>query len=59
VLLYCFQYDPSRGRYSASILNVVRVGGLLTVGLLVAFILSMTLRPRVQAPPPGSEGTPS
>lgn len=59
VLLYCFQYDPSRGRYSASILNVVRVGGLLTVGLLVAFILSMTLRPRVRAPPPGSEGTPS
>ena len=59
VLLYCFQYDPSRGRYSASILNVVRVGGLLTVGLLVAFILSMTLRPRAQAPSSGPGGTPS
>ena len=59
VLLYCYQYDPSRGRYSASILNVVRVGGLLTVGLLVAFILSMTLRPRAQAPSSGPGGTPS
>ena len=46
VLLYCYQYDPSRGRYSASILNVVRVGGLLTVVGLVVFILSTTLKPR-------------
>jgi len=59
VLLYCFQYDPSRGRYSASILNIVRVGGLLTVAGLVAFILSTTLKPRGRARTSGPGGTPS
>jgi protein SCO1/2 len=55
VLLYCYQYDPTSGRYSASILNVVRVGGLLTVVGLVAFILSTTLKPRGRARPSGPE----
>ena len=27
LLLYCYQYDPQTGRYSASILNLVRAGG--------------------------------
>jgi protein SCO1/2 len=38
LLLYCYQYDPQTGRYSASILNVVRVLGALTVIGLVAFV---------------------
>ena len=32
VLLYCFHYDPATGKYTASILNFVRVGGVLTRG---------------------------
>jgi protein SCO1 len=43
VLLYCFQYDPHTGKYSVAILNVIRVFGVITVLLIVAFI-SYTLR---------------
>ena len=37
VLLYCFHYDPTLGKYGPTILNLVRLGGVLTmiaVGLL-------------------------
>ena len=27
ILLYCFHYDPAAGKYTASILNYVRIGG--------------------------------
>jgi protein SCO1/2 len=43
VLLYCYRYDPTRGRYAASVLRLVRLGGLLTVLALGSFIL-MSLR---------------
>ena len=46
LLLYCYQYDPQTGRYSASILNVVRLGGALTVLGLGAFILTATRKRR-------------
>jgi protein SCO1/2 len=46
VLLYCYQYNPQTGRYSASILNLVRLGGLLTVVGLVGFILTVSMRRR-------------
>ena len=49
LLLYCYQYDPPPGRYSASILNLVRLGGLLTVVGMIALILTMSLRSRRQA----------
>jgi protein SCO1/2 len=54
VLLFCFQYDPSRGRYSASILNIVRLAGVATVLAMAGFILSMTMSRRGEkSPPPG------
>lgn len=31
LLLYCFHYDPSTGKYGLAILNFVRLGGVLTV----------------------------
>lgn len=37
-LLYCFHYDPSTARYSASILRIIRLGGILTVFLIVGGI---------------------
>jgi len=49
VLLYCYQYNPQTGRYSASILNLVRVGGLLTIVALGGFILTATMRRRGRA----------
>jgi protein SCO1/2 len=30
-LLYCYEYDPSTGRYSLSILRLVRLGGIATL----------------------------
>jgi protein SCO1/2 len=39
LLMYCFQYDPSTARYSATILRIVRIGGLFTIFTIVAGIL--------------------
>jgi len=38
-LLYCFQYDPSTARYSATILGVMRIGAVLTMAALLFVIL--------------------
>lgn len=40
VLLFCFQYDPSTARYSATILGIVRLAGILTIAaMIVAFLI--------------------
>jgi len=39
VLLYCYQYDPSAAKYSASILKIIRLGAVLTILCLVGGIL--------------------
>lgn len=44
VMLYCFHYDPSNGKYGMAIMNVLRLGGLLTVGVLATFMLIMFRR---------------
>jgi protein SCO1/2 len=44
LLLYCFHYDPSSGRYGAVFMNIMRLGGVLTVGLIVGFIVLMRWR---------------
>ena len=44
LLLYCFHYDPSSGKYGAVFMNIMRLGGVLTVGLIVAFIVLMRWR---------------
>ena len=31
LLLFCYQYDPSKGRYSATVLTVLRMGGVITL----------------------------
>jgi protein SCO1 len=38
-LLFCYQYDPSSARYSASILSIIRLAGVMTILGLVAAIL--------------------
>ena len=52
LLLYCFQYDPSTARYSATILRVVRLGGIATILVMVAGIL--IFRRRDVRPAPGA-----
>jgi len=46
LLLFCYHYDPARGKYSAVALNLVRAGGVLTVGVFVAFVILMRRRER-------------
>ena len=44
LLLYCFQYDPSHGRYGAVFMNIMRLGAVLTVCFIGGFILLMRRR---------------
>ena len=44
VELYCFHYDPATGKYGLVIMNVLRLGGLLTLGALAAFMIVMFRR---------------
>jgi protein SCO1/2 len=44
VLLYCYHYDPSNGKYGLVVMNALRLGGLLTVGALISFMLFMFYR---------------
>ncbi len=39
ILLFCYHYDPSTARYSASILKIIRLGGVLTILCIVGAIL--------------------
>ena len=39
LLLMCFHYDPSTGRYNFAVMSAVRASGVLTVVSLLAFML--------------------
>ena len=52
VLLYCFQYDPETGRYSAAIFNIVRIAGLVTLLAMTGLFLSFSMRRRKKTSPP-------
>ena len=51
LLLYCFHYDPESGKYGLLVMNLVRLGGALTVLFIGGFILLM--RRREMHPPLG------
>jgi len=51
VLLYCFQYDPSTAHYSATILGIVRLGGILTIATMIVAFLIFRRRERAAAHP--------
>ena len=38
VVLFCYHYDPTTGKYGAMLMNLVRAGGALTVLLLAGFM---------------------
>ncbi len=44
LLLYCFHYDPTTGRYGWAVMTLVRLGGALTVALVLGFVLLMRRR---------------
>ncbi|NUM77055.1 SCO family protein [candidate division KSB1 bacterium] len=49
LLLYCFHYDPRTGKYGLVIMNVLRLAGIATVLVLVAFVIVMLRRDRKMA----------
>lgn len=46
LMLYCYRYEPHTGKYGLVVMNVVRLGGVLTVLALGAFLLVMFRRER-------------
>jgi protein SCO1 len=44
LLLYCFHYDPTTGRYGWAVMTLVRLGGLLTVAAVLGFVVMMRRR---------------
>jgi protein SCO1/2 len=52
VLLYCYHYDPSTARYSAAILKVIRLGGVLTIATIALGIIIFWRREKHPANPP-------
>jgi protein SCO1/2 len=38
LMLFCFQYDPSTGRYTSVVMTIIRIGGVLTLLALGAFM---------------------
>jgi protein SCO1/2 len=41
LLLYCYHYDPSTGKYGLAVMRLVRIGGIATIlgiaGMLLYF----------------------
>ena len=44
LLLYCFHYDPESGQYGVVVMNLIRLGGVLTVAFIAGSILLMRRR---------------
>ena len=53
-LLFCYHYDPATGKYGASVLRLVRLGGILTVLAFLSF-LTISLRRERRAGAAGPE----
>lgn len=54
LLLYCYHYDPEQGKYSATILRVLRLAGVATMLFIGTFIFVMIRRgPSHDAPGAG------
>lgn len=46
ILLYCFHYDPARGKYSLAIMNILRALGVATLLLLGGFMAKWLIQER-------------
>jgi protein SCO1/2 len=44
ILLYCFHYDPSSGKYGAVIVNIIRLAGAATLALLALSLVLLSRR---------------
>jgi protein SCO1/2 len=44
LLLFCYHYDPETGRYGATVMNLVRAAGVLTLAAMGTFMFVMWRR---------------
>ncbi len=44
LLLYCYHYDPARGKYGATVINLIRGGGVLTLVGIAGLLLALRRR---------------
>ncbi|HZS56836.1 MAG TPA: SCO family protein [Bryobacteraceae bacterium] len=51
VLQFCFHYDPTQGKYTLAILNILKVAGCLTVLLLAGLIYLLMRNNKTQQQP--------
>jgi protein SCO1 len=49
VILYCYHYDPARGKYGAVVFNILRVSALATLLVLGGFMVIMFRRDAIAA----------
>lgn len=43
LLLYCYHYDPTTGKYGARVMNIIKLGGVVTVVSIVALIVGLSV----------------
>ncbi len=53
LLLYCYHYDPATGKYGLMAMNLIRLGGAVTIVVLGVFMAVMWRRDRQQTAPTG------
>jgi protein SCO1 len=56
LLLYCYHYDPEQGKYSATILRVLRLAGVATM-LFIGTLIFVMIRRGPSHDAPGAERT--
>lgn len=44
LMLYCYHYDPATGKYGPVVMNIMRVAGVITLGLIAGMLLIMRKR---------------
>jgi protein SCO1 len=48
LLLYCYHYDPATGKYGAEVLTIMRMGGVVTVGLILGMFVWFRRKNRIK-----------
>lgn len=54
LVLYCFHYNPTSGKYTPYFFNIMKLGGLATVFLLLIWLIPFWLRSRRESHKPAA-----
>jgi protein SCO1/2 len=49
IMLFCFRFDQTKGRYTWAAFGIMRLGGFITLLLLGGLLVRMWLRERAKA----------